>query len=86
MSQNSGYFRAVLFFSLTHAMIGVFSGLFLALPEEVLFSTILIEKEGFFFFFLTYAQRSDEFLKFLKAQSLSANFKLLGRKNYPHVS
>ena len=39
---------AVLFFLLTHAIIGAFGGLFLALPEEVVFSKVFFEREGFF--------------------------------------
>ena len=49
MSQNSGFFARsfqAFFFSLTHAIIRAFSGLFLALPEDVVFSTVLYEKEG----------------------------------------
>ena len=41
MSQISGSFL------LTLAQIGVFSGLLLALPEEVVFLTVLFEKESF---------------------------------------
>ena len=42
MSRNSGSF----FFLLTHAIIGALSGSFLALLEEVVFSTVLFEKEN----------------------------------------
>ena len=46
MSQNSGSF---FFFLLTHAIIGAFSGLFLGVPEEVAFSTVLFEKKAVWF-------------------------------------